>query len=226
MKKDIMKIFKTAGFLLLLFFFSAIPIALFNIDYDSFSNSQRIIYMFICDVLYLALIIFSYRKTLIHDFKEFISDFINNIEYAFKFWLVGFIVMILSNLFIVYVAQGGIAQNEESVRSLIDIAPIFMIFEVSIYAPLTEELIFRKGFRDIFKSKWLFIISSGLTFGALHVISSVSSATDLLFLIPYCALGFSFSYLYYKSDNIFSSISMHAMHNTMSILLYLIGVSL
>jgi len=134
--------------------------------------------------------------------------------------------MVISNLFIIYVIKGGIAENEEAVRNLINISPIYMLFEVAIYAPLTEELIFRKSIRDIFKNKWAFIITSGFVFGALHVISSVETTTDLLFLIPYCSLGFTFAYLYYKSNNIFSSISMHAMHNTMAIILYLIGASL
>ena len=40
------------------------------------------------------------------------------------------------------------ANNEEAVRTLIDKAPLYMIFSVSIYAPFVEEIIFRKGIKD------------------------------------------------------------------------------
>jgi len=226
MKQTIKNILKTLGFIFLLLGFTSIPLAILGIDYSNLQTNTKIIYSLICDIIFLSFIIFCYRKTLIQDFKEFKKDIFKNLEYAFKFWLVGFIIMVISNLFIIYVIKGGIAENEEAVRNLINISPIYMLFEVAIYAPLTEELIFRKSIRDIFKNKWAFIITSGFVFGALHVISSVETTTDLLFLIPYCSLGFTFAYLYYKSNNIFSSISMHAMHNTMAIILYLIGASL
>ena len=177
-------------------------------------------------IAFLAIILFAYRKTIIHDFKEFKKDIISNLELALKYWGIGFLIMVISNIIITVILQEGISQNEETIRTLTDIAPLFMIFEVAIYAPLTEELIFRKGFKDVFKTKWLFVILSGFVFGGLHVISSIETAKDLLFLIPYCSLGFSFALLYHKTDNIFHSISMHAMHNTAAIILYLIGASL
>ena len=129
--------------------------------------------------------------------------------------------MVISNLLINILTESTIAGNEEAVRKLIDIAPIYMIFDVAIYAPLVEELTFRKSIRDWINNKKIYILISGILFGALHVIASVKTSTDLLFIIPYSALGISFAKLYTKSNNIFSSISMHAMHNTLAILLYL-----
>ena len=117
----------------------------------------------------------------------------------------------------------GLANNEEAVRALIDNYPMYMIFSVVLYAPFTEELIFRHGFREVFKSKYLYIFISGFVFGSLHVISSLDSISSLLHLIPYCALGFTFASLYVKTNNIFSSISMHMLHNTLAIVVYLIG---
>jgi len=92
-----------------------------------------------------------------------------------------------------------------------------------IYAPLTEELIFRKSIRDVIKNKWLYIIISGLIFGGLHVVSSIDSLIDLIYLIPYCSLGFVFASLYIKTNNIYSTIVAHSFHNTLALLLYLMG---
>ena len=54
-----------------------------------------------------------------------------------------------------------------------------------------------------------------------HVISSVTDIVSLIYLVPYCSLGIAFGLLYAKSDNIFSSIVVHALHNFLALLLYL-----
>ena len=131
--------------------------------------------------------------------------------------------MIISNLIIVVFINNKIASNEESVRSLIDILPLYMIFSVSIFAPLTEELIFRKGIREIFNNKYLYIIISGIFFASMHVTSEDLGINTLLYLIPYSSLGITFAYTYYKTNNIFSTIMLHSFHNTMAIIIYIIG---
>lgn len=190
------------------------------------SLPYKVFVNFIVNLLFLILMISAYFKTLKKDFKLFFKDFFNNMETSIKYWLIGFTVMIISNLIIVIISEGAIAGNEEQVRKLIDISPLYMLFSVSIYAPLTEELLFRKGFRDIIKNKWLYIIVSGCVFGGLHVIGNIASPIDVLYLIPYCSLGIAFAYTYYKTNNIFSTICMHSIHNTMAIVLYLIGSGL
>ena len=93
-----------------------------------------------------------------------------------------------------------------------------------IYAPLTEEIAFRKSIKDACPNKELYIILSGLIFGGLHVITSLNNPLGFLYLIPYCSLGFVFAYLYQKTDNIFSTITAHSIHNTLALLIYLRGI--
>ena len=132
----------------------------------------------------------------------------------------------VSNLFITYILNKGLAGNEEAVRGYIDSFPLFMIFNTVIYAPVTEELAFRKSIRDVINNKWVYVLTSGLVFGALHISSYITNWTDLVYLIPYGALGVSFALLYNKTDNIFSTISMHAMHNLIAVVIYLMGALL
>ena len=210
---------------MLFFTISVIPIAVFNIDINAFSDYQVVLYSFFCNIIYLIIIVFCYFKTLKKDFKPFFKNFANNFEEAFKYYFIGLGIMIFSNLIITFVLNGGVGENEETVRSYIDIAPFLMLLEVSIYAPLAEELLFRKSIRDVVSNKWLYVLLSGFIFGALHV-TSLNSLIDLVYLIPYCSLGFAFSYIYAKSDNIYSTICINAMHNTITIVLYLLGASI
>lgn len=232
-EKDITSQIKAAlisfGWVILLSIYSYIPLiflAMFGIDYNNFSYNGKILYTIICSVLFLVFIIFIYRKELITNAKSFFNkNFISNLEVPVKYWLVGLLVMIGSNLFISIITNGRVASNEESVRELIDMMPLYMVFQILIYAPITEELIFRKSIRNIFNNKYLYILTSGIVFGGLHVITSVSTITDLLYIVPYSALGIAFAYTYTKTNNIFSTISMHALHNSLTLILFFLGRS-
>ena len=72
-------------------------------------------------------------------------------------------------------------------------------------------------------NKYLYIISSGIIFASMHLASENLSLNTLLYIIPYSSLGITFAYTYYKTNNIFSTIMLHSFHNTMAIILYLIG---
>jgi len=224
MKEKLRSILKTLFLFILFFSISSIPIELFNIDITKLSDLQIVLYSLGCDLVFLLIIVLNYYKTLKNDFKPFFKNFLKNFEEAFKYYFLGLIIMITSNLIITLILGGGVGDNEEAVRSLIDVAPLIMFFEVSFYAPFAEELLFRKSIRDCINNKWLYILVSGFIFGALHVTGG--TLFDLLYLIPYCSLGFTFAYIYTKSDNIYSTISIHAMHNATTMILYLIGANL
>lgn len=196
----------------------------FGININNLSELSKIIYSFIFDLLFIMLLMFIYCKELISEFKSFFNKKIfDNIGLSIAYWIIGLIIMVVSNLIIAVITNGTLAANEEAVRDLIDKFPIYMAFQVAIYAPLTEEIIFRKSIREATNNKFIYVLASGLVFGGLHVISSVSSLIDLIYLVPYCSLGFVFALLYYRTNNIFSTITVHSIHNTLAILLYLIG---
>ena len=69
-------------------------------------------------------------------------------------------------------------------------------------------------------TKGIYIFLSGFIFALLHVLGQTSSYLDYIYIIPYMSLGIAFSSLYSKTDNIFSSISMHMFHNLFTIMLY------
>lgn len=224
MIKKILKIMKVLLLFMLFFSVSSIFVMIFNIDIENISEKENIFYSFLCNLIYVVIIILCYFKSLKKDFKEFIKNFGTMFEDAFKYYLVGLGIMLFSNIIITFFFS-ELAENEQLVRSYIDLAPALMFIEVSLFAPFSEELLFRKSIRELVSNKWLYIFISGFIFGGLHVIGT-PGLLGILSLIPYCSLGFAFSYTYAKSNNIFSTISMHMLHNAATIILYFIGASL
>ena len=215
---------------LLMLIFPYIPLEIFRIDLDKLSFNYKVLYNFMCDIGFMIILFMIYKNELIIKFKEYFKNFRENINTTFKYYLIGFLVMIISNIVIVLFFKNASANNEEDVRTSIDKARLYMIYSVSIYAPFVEEIIFRKGIKDSVMAfsnnkftKYLFILISGILFGSMHVIGSVTSVYDYLYIIPYSALGISFAALLYKTDNIFSTITIHSIHNTASIILYFMG---
>lgn len=224
------KILPLLVFLLLLCgmaYFPYLPMLLFRIPYDNFSMSLKLLYMFFCDIGYMVILFLLYKRRIRIDFRNYFKNFRENFELAFKYYFVGLLIMIVSNFVIAIFFSGASANNEEAVRSLIGVAPLYMIFSVSLYAPFVEELIFRKSIKDIAFAfgknkitKYGYIFMSGFIFALMHILGQVTSTLDYLYVIPYMSLGVAFAALYHKTDNIFASISMHALHNTVTILLY------
>ncbi len=202
---------------ILLFFGSAyfvkIPIWLFHIDVQQISGTMSVLLTLFSNLLLVLLLILIYRKDLAKEWKTFWKKPFENIDTGFKYWFVGLIVMVVSNLVINLFFTHDIATNEQTVQGMIDVAPWAMLLNAGIIAPFIEEVTFRKTFKDCIRNKWIFILSSGLFFGFLHVIS-FTSWQELLYIIPYSSLGISFALMYQKSDSVFTSTAMHVFHNT------------
>lgn len=207
----------------LIFYFSAyfqlIPILLFNMDLNNITGAQNVMLSTFSNCVLLIILFLIFRKDLIEEWKRFRKNFLENIDIGIKYWLVGLGIMMISNIIITFVINLGQAANEQAVQSMISSLPWLMLINAGLIAPCTEEIIFRKGFKKAFPNKWLFIILSALVFGALHVVTSMTSPIELLYIIPYGALGAAFAYMYQKTDTIFTSIAMHMFHNTALILL-------
>ena len=215
----------TIFLILLMLCWGVIPsilIEILNINKTNLSDLTKIIFTLFFDIIFIILIFSVYLDENIKDLKEYFNkNFKKNIKQSIKYWLIGLSIMIASNL-IISLITSDIAGNEEAVREMIDKFPLYMAFQVIIYAPLTEEIIFRKSIRKITNNKYLYILLSGLIFGSLHVISSITTPLDWLYLIPYSALGFTFAISYTKTNNIFSTIVAHAIHNTLAFILYIL----
>lgn len=227
-KQDIKNINKRFGkiikliFIFMLFYYVNysvyIVMKLLNITKADLNGSALVILNAFTDLILMFILFLIYRKDLIKDFDKFRANPIDNLDSGIKYWFVGLIGMIVSNVIINLVFSTGGPGNEKTVQSMISNLPWLMLIDAGIIGPFIEEIVFRKTFKDATKNKWLFIILSSLIFGGLHVTSNIVHWYDALYILPYSCLGLSFALSYNETDTIFTSMFMHMIHNTVLIL--------
>ena len=221
-KKKIINIIKLILIFFIFYYSSYIKLTiayLLNLNIKKLTNYQNIILIMITDLILLLILFLIYKKDLKKEFKIFKDNLETNIDIGFKYWFIGILIMYISNIFINIILKNGQAANEKAVQNMISTAPYIMILNAGIIAPIIEELVFRKSFYDAINNKKLFVIISGLIFGSLHVITSVTSNIDYLYIIPYSSLGISLAYMYKETKTIYTSITMHMIHNLILVII-------
>ncbi|UOR10296.1 CPBP family intramembrane glutamic endopeptidase [Halobacillus amylolyticus] len=105
----------------------------------------------------------------------------------------------------------GVPAGSENTMNLMEIArqsPLFILLPV-VFAPITEEIIFRKIiFGSIYKKSNFFVavLLSALIFGAFHF--------DFEHILVYFAMGVVFAFLYVKTKSIITPIIAHMAMNS------------
>lgn len=175
--------------------------------------------------------------------KDILHD-ISKLKYNFKRYLkhagFGIILMYLVNFFLTIISDKidivGSSANQATIESIIENSGSLELFlyciVLIVFAPVVEELIFRKSIFQILK-KFKFsttkkIIVSGFLFGILHVLSTIISyittgaelmsiVSELVYSLPYIGTGFILSFIYAETnENIATPILAHMFNNAMS----------
>lgn len=113
------------------------------------------------------------------------------------------------------------AVNQQAIQaSLFSKYGFLMIIVTVVFAPLFEELIFRKAFFSLFKKEYVALVFTSLLFGLIHVVGEASLLGFITNWITYSTSGFVLGYIYIKNNhNIWSSILIHAVYNAVAIVL-------
>lgn len=196
-----------------------IPALFYSILTKVFNN--KTVCELLANLLFILFLYLLYFKDLNKEFKTYKEKFKFNFTLGFKYYFVGLFVMIISNL-IIYLTIGNISCNESLVRDMLFSETLFTMFSIMIIAPLSEEIIFRKSLMPIIKNKWLYALACGLLFGLAHLTSCKMSWLGLVYIIPYGSLGFVFALMNHETKSTFTSITIHAVHNTITGLLLLV----
>lgn len=185
-------------------------VILFVLPKFNFFNemSSYFIYAFM-----LICIIFLYRKKLISDLKIFVKNYRIYFPFIIKRYFIMLGLMIIVAMPIVVIKGGEVSNNQEVINLMFKNVPLMTLLLSCIYAPITEETIFRLSLSKLFSNKTIFIIVSGFLFGLLHVINGFSSPSDILYVLQYSTLGICLAKAYSDSNNIFVSISIHFIQN-------------
>ena len=191
-----------------------------GIDFNTISFEQTIFLTLIKYVFFMLLLAIIYRKYLKEKWFDFKKNFKKYFSIAFKDWFTGILIMLFANM-IINRFINGLGENEEAVQNLISKIPFIAIFMTSFFAPFNEEMIYRKSLQDCFKNKYLYMITSGLIFGFIHVMGA-ANPYEYLLIISYGALGFMFAHTISETDNIFCTIMMHMLHNSVLTILAMV----
>ncbi len=201
-----------------------IPIFLFHLNPHKISDSMQVVLSTFSSLVVFIVLFFIYKNELKNEFCIFKKNIMENMDIAFKYWILGLAIMMVSNFILNFFFKAGGANNEEIVQKLIHSLPWMMVIDAGIIAPFNEEIVFRKILKDIFDNKYIFILLSILLFGGAHVFSQAKNILDYLYIIPYGALGGAFALTYYKTNTVFSSMFMHMIHNTVLVILSIIAL--
>lgn len=224
-KSKYKKILKNIIMFFMFFIWQIIPIIFLNIlgiNPSNFNIIQKNLYLILSYLSYLIIVILIYYKELMIDFKKYKENFKKIFMKYLPVYILGIILMGMTNILVSKITNMNISSNETSIREYIKLFPIYMSFSTVIYAPIIEEITFRKIIKNIVDNKYLFIIISGILFGIVHL-NTNPSINDYLMILPYIVMGIDFSYIYNKTDTIFSTIIFHALHNLILLIIQLIG---
>lgn len=206
-----------------IFFLLYIIIIPLSVSYflRSFNINKIILELIVYFILFI-IIYLRYNKNLINELKIFIKNFKSYFTILINNLFKGIILMIVFNIIISFFVS-SLPNNEVLVRNeLLNYFPLSIII-TCLLSPFIEEIAFRKNFRVLIKNDKLFIIISSLIFSLAHVIASGTNYIEYLYIISYFSLSYYFALTYVKTNNIFSSYLMHVLHNSLSILLIILG---
>ena len=135
-------------------------------------------------------------------------------------WVLLFAASYVSSMIVfIFTKSNDSSMNQQVITSLMEFHPILMGGMTILCAPIAEEVVFRLTImRGLLKQPWIGILLSSFLFGMIHVIS----AGDFIYLIQYMAMGIALGYVYYRHQNIWFSIGVHAVQNFISTVLVLI----
>ena len=164
-------------------------------------------------ISYLAIfivLVIIYHKKLIEDCKRISKKDIKHIAiYTVILIVLNFLI---SNLFAKLDVE---MQNQDAVLNLLNNYKVLMIISIVLFAPVTEEIVYRYSINTLINNKILFIIVSSIIFGAMHGLGVVTTL--------YILMGIILSLCYLKTDNnIISSIIIHILNNISGVLTIII----
>ena len=213
-----------------LFFFNSvfevIPMLILKYDPSKLSVKSNVLLSFYDYIILVIILFFLYKKDVIKYLKDFKKNKSNIIDKGFSYWIIGLIIMMVSNFLIMKYVPMANPGNEQKVQEIIKVLPLISFINIGILGPIVEEFAFRKTLYDLFKNKDIFVITSGVIFGFMHIIASFTSGWDFLFIIPYGALGICLAMMYKNTKNLLTPMMMHMIHNMILTLISIVGLYL
>lgn len=205
--------------IIFVYFFTSLIEPYFLLLIDKTNTIIKEIFLITYEIIQISIIVIIVKEKLKKDIDDFKLNYKIYFTQYFKYHLIAIFIMTISNLLISIINPNNISSNEIAIRTIIKEMPLYIYISSIIIGPIMEEMVFRLGIKNIITNKKLFIITSGLVFGLLHVIGDINNPINLLYIIPYSIPGIAFAYILSKTDNILVPTSFHILHNLITLFL-------
>lgn len=202
--------------------YTDILLSVIGINIDKLNIYLRLGINILLNITPIIIVYLIFKDSIHKMIKDFKKNNLNYFNKYFKYWFYILISMFISNLAIMLISGGDVANNQKFILDMFNDYPIYIFVLSVLLAPIIEELIFRFSYKKIFSNKYMYILMSGIVFGLFHVVGSYETLSDLLYIIPYSIPGIIFAYVYYESENIFVTIWLHFVHNGSSMLIQIL----
>ncbi len=189
------------------------------------SNTIQIIIRSLFDIIFIAVLFILYKKELKKEWNKFKKRPVKTILISLGFFLLGFILMPLSTM-LIYNLTGGATTSSHSqvgISTLWPASPLYAVWLTFIVSSFTDEIAFRKTFKNIISNKVLYVIISSLVYGFYMIGYTATSLNDVLCIIPYALFGAAIAVSYVKTETIVSPIFIRIVYSGWMLLGVLLG---
>lgn len=203
-KKELLRILLA----IIIFFYTSIPILailrIIGLEITKSNYKMLVVYDFISSLVVAVFISALYYDVIINDLKKIknkcngkVSVYLKSIMIGFLFLLItkfvsAYVVTIISNLFNIEITT---ADNQAIIEKMVKSMPLLITLSASLFAPISEEVLFRGGIRKLMNNLGVFVTVSGLIFGLMHVTDNIVFMLEILFI------GIIINYLINNKNN-------------------------
>lgn len=184
-------------------------------------NSNKIVAIILTICMYIlgiSSIIFNFRK-LKKKHAKLNKEIRRIVTYTTNFLLFDFITLVGIGLIYKFIGITTKSANQQEIVNILkNNFSLYTFIYIILLGPIIEEAIFRFLPRIIFKNDILFITVSSSIFALMHCFGSENIFWIFLIYFP---SALYLGYAYYKTKDLFVTISMHITSNFISTLLIL-----
>lgn len=190
--------------------------------------NNNITTMFISDLIFTLIVLKVYKQDLQKEFTEYKVQK-SKIKNILIWVLILFGVNIIFSLIlkIVMPQLDSLDNNSESIIQLFELSTVYTFFKTLLYAPVIEELIFKKSIRDVINNNMAFVLISSSIYTIMNFIYTSSIPEYMWFdIIQYFTFSTILSVAYIKNKNIIPVMIIKFIYNLIPTILLIIKVIL
>lgn len=218
------KLIKTSLIFITYVFFTSILGFILNL----IGINNNVVIMFTADLIFTIIIIKAYKSDLREEFTKYKQQK-SKLKNILIWVLILFGMNILFSLILKMLTShlNSLDNNSESIVKLFEFSTLYSLFKTLLYAPVVEELVFKKSIRDIVTNDIAFVLINSSIYTIMNFIYT-STLPEYMWIdiLQYFAFSVILSIAYIKNNNIIPIMIIKFIYNLIPTILLLLKVVL